>query len=297
MATPPRNGDADRHLPEGFGQLVTRRVDELRAHPSYLRHGLSVSASQLSAISAKCKSAFQDPIVVTRDRVVLDGYARWAAARQQHREVLPCIEYDLTEEDGLELLLQRHRRHAGLNPFLRILLALDLEPSYQEKARANQKAGGQKKGWSTLTKAQKVVVRSQIGAAAGTSTGSVTKVKQILISVQPELQEALRRGEISIHRAWLWRTLRPTEQVKSLRLHQSKKGVGKAIREALSQHKARNAAASSSPVDLARFLSQLNAVRPEAVSVIPIKMPGRNVFISEELMEVLKLKQQELNLK
>jgi hypothetical protein len=269
---------------------VTCRVDELRAHPSYLRHDLSVTASQLSALTAKGELAFRDPIVITQDRVVLDGYARWALARRQRREVLQCLEYRLTEEQGLEMLLQRHRRQAGLNSFLRILLALDLEPWLQEKARANQQAGGQEKGWSNLTKAQKVIVRSQIAAAAGTSTGSVTKVKQLLASIQPELEVALRHGEISIHRAWLWMALPPRTQIEALKLHQSKEGVGKAIREALSQHQARTAPASLSPVDLAKFLSKLNAAPLEPLAVIPIKMRGRTVFLTEELMGSLKLK-------
>ncbi len=288
--------DTEAQLPKESSQLVTCRVDELRAHPSYLRHDLSVTATQLSALSAKGELAFRDPIIITLDRVVIDGYARWALAHRQNRDLLQCLEYDLTEQEGLELLLQRHRRHAGLNAFLRILLTLDLEPYLQEKARANQKAGGQNKGWSNLTKAQKVIVRSQIAAAAGTSTGSVTKVKQLLASMQPELEVALRHGEISIHRAWLWRTLTPTARIEALKAHQSKKGVGKAIREALSQHQARTAPASLFPVDLAKFLSKLNAAATEPLTVISIKMPGRTVFLTEELMEVLKLQQQELTL-
>jgi hypothetical protein len=268
-------------------------VDELRCHPSYRRHNLSVTASQLAAVSARGELAFRDPIVITRDRVVVDGYARWELARRQRREIVQCLEYELTEEESLKWLLQRHRRQAGLNSFLRILLALDLEGSLQEKARANQQVGGQKKGWSNLTKAQRVVVRSQVAAAAGTSSGSVTKVKQFLNSIQPELQEALRRGEISIHRAWLWRALPPTAQLEALTLYRSKKGVGKAIREALSRHQAGITPASLAPVDLAKFLT--NASGPK-VSVIPIKVPGRTVFLSEELMEVLKLQQQELAL-
>jgi hypothetical protein len=296
MAVPSQSKDADPQIPGGPGQLVTCRVDELRAHPSYLRQKLSVTAPQLSALSAKGELAFRDPIIITRNRVVLDGYARWALARHRNREVLPCLEYDLTEEQGLEMLLQRHRRQAGLNSFLRILLALDLEPSLQEKARANQKAGGQKKAWSNLTTAQKVVVRSLIAAAAGTSTGSVTKVKQLIATIQPELEVALRHGKISIHRAWLWRMLSPKEQIKALRLHQSKKGVGKAIREALSQHQARTAPASLSPVDLAKFLSELNAAASQPLTVVPIKMPGIAIFVTEELMEILTLKQQELTL-
>jgi hypothetical protein len=296
MATSAIDENANRRLSKPNGQLVTRRVEELRAHPSYIRHSVSVSASQLSSIAKRGAIAFRDPLAITGEGIVVDGYARWELARRQGRELLLCLEHELTEEESLEWLLQRHRRQMGLNSFLRILLALDLEPSLQEKARANQRAGGQKKGWSDLTKAQKVIVRSQIAAAAGTSAGSVTKVKQLLPSIQPELQEALRGGEVSIHRAWLWRTLRPTAQLEALTLYRSKKGVGKAIRDALSQHQSRSAAASLAPVNLANCLSKINASGLEPIRVIPIKMTGRTVFLTEELMEALKLQQQELTL-
>ena len=253
-AKSPTHENADFRFSKPHGQLVTCRLNELRSHPSYIRHGLSVPASQLSSVAVLGDVAFRDPLVITRDRIVVDGYARWELARRQGREVLQCLEYELTEDEGLECLLQRHRRRMGLNSFVRILLAFDLEPSLQEKARANQQAGGQKKGWSSLTKAQKVVVRSQIALAAGASAGSVTKVKQILATIQPEVQEALRRGEISIHRAWLWRTLLPNDQIDALKLYRSKRGIGKVIREALSQHQRRTAPASLAPVDLGEVL-------------------------------------------
>jgi hypothetical protein len=68
----------------------------------------------------------------------------------------------------------------GFNAFCRIFLALDLEPWLREKARLNQSAGGQNKGSSKLTEAQRVDVRSQIAAAAGVSVGNVTKVQQLI---------------------------------------------------------------------------------------------------------------------
>jgi len=70
------------------------------------------------------------------------------------------------------------------------MLALDLEPDLTEKARANKQVGGQQKGWSNLTKAEQVHVRSKIAKAAAVSTGNVTKVKQLLESIVPEIREA-----------------------------------------------------------------------------------------------------------
>jgi hypothetical protein len=127
-----------RQLDDIQGQPVTCRLDELRPHPSYVRHHLTVPASQLSALAQLGNLAFRDPLVITRDRTILDGHARWKLARRQGRLTLPCIEYELTEPEALQWLIQRHRRPNGLNDFIRIYLALELEPLFKEKARANQ---------------------------------------------------------------------------------------------------------------------------------------------------------------
>ena len=65
-----------------------------------------------------------------------------------------CMEYELTERESLYWLLERHRRSSGLNDFIRILLALELEPWLKNKARLNQQIGGQDKGSSKLTEAE-----------------------------------------------------------------------------------------------------------------------------------------------
>ena len=45
---------------------------ELRPHPSYARHGLSVDARRLSALADRGHRALSDPIAITRDRIVFD---------------------------------------------------------------------------------------------------------------------------------------------------------------------------------------------------------------------------------
>jgi len=104
----------------------------------------------------------REPLVITRDRIVIDGYARLELARRQGRMTLPCIEYELTEQEALHRLLQRLRQSNGPNAFSRILLALDLEPLLTDKARSNQQAGGQNKGSSKLAEAERLDVRKEI---------------------------------------------------------------------------------------------------------------------------------------
>jgi hypothetical protein len=115
-------------------QLAICRLDELQPHPSYVRHRCSVSAAQLSALAALRDVAFRQPIVITRARWIIDGYARWQLARQKGLTTILCIEHDLDEEEALRWLIQSHRPSRGLNSYGRVLLALDLEPCLQERA-------------------------------------------------------------------------------------------------------------------------------------------------------------------
>src|ERR1022692_1184562 len=165
----PRGTEIEQHGLEHPPKLVSRCLDELRPHPSYVRHGLSSSPKQLSALVAIGELAFREPIVFTSNGLIVDGYARFELAQRQRRETVLCLEYELSEEEALHWLLQCHRPSEGHSAFNRALLALDLEPFLKETARANQQWGGQNKGSSSLTEAQTVNIRSKIAAAAGVS--------------------------------------------------------------------------------------------------------------------------------
>ena len=276
-----------RRLDEVHGRLVTCPVDELHPHPSYLRHHLTVPASKLSALAERGDLAFQEPLIITRERTILDGYARLELARLQGRLTLPCIEYELTEVDALRWLLQRHRRSAGLNDFIRILLALELEPLLKEMAHSNQRAGGQNKGSSKLTEAERLDVRSEIAAAAGVSVGNVSKVRQLITSAHSEVLQALRGGEIRIHRAWLWRNQSPAKQIEALRLYRSKKGVNKTIRNLILRHKPKSLPIVSDLANLVRLFCALNSGEFGPVSVMVVKARGKAIYVTEELAHAL----------
>jgi hypothetical protein len=267
-------------------QLATYRVDELHPHPSYVRHQLTVPASKLSALADRGDLGFQEPLLITREGTILDGYARWELARLQGRLTLPCIEYELTEADALRWLLDRHRRSKGLNDFIRILLALELEPLLKEKARSNQRAGGQTKGSSKLTEAERTDVRFQIATAAGVSVGNVTKVKQLVSSGHPDLLEALRRSELSIHRAWKWSRESGGRQIDVLRTYRNTRGVNTAIRELVARHKP-NSLVTPDLMSLVRRLSRFKAEESTSVNVALIRVPGKTIFVTEELMRSL----------
>jgi hypothetical protein len=231
--------------------------------------------------------------MITQDRTILDGYARLELARLRGRATLVCVAYELTESEALHLLLQKHCRSNGLNDFTRIRLALDLEPGFKKQARLNQRAGGQYKGSSKLTEAECVDVRRDIAIAAGVSAGSVSKVKQLTVNARREVLDALRSGEIKIHRAWLWSKQLPEKQLAELRLYRENRATNKTKR-LISRHKPKSLSVALDSTDVVKRLSELDADEAAAVSLIVLKAPGKALYLTEDLLQSLPPVQEEL---
>jgi hypothetical protein len=276
------------------GQIVPCDPQELRPHPSYDRHGLSVSACKLASLRARGEQAFLEHIPITRDRIIIDGYTHWELAKELKRPILHCIEYDLSETEALEWLLQKHRRSNGLNDYSRIMLALDLEPELTEKARINKQIGGQQKGWSNLTKADQRHVRSEIAKAAGVSAGNVTKVKQLNETCVPEIVAALRDKEISIHWAWKLRNETPEDQSDALGRFRFEKGLLKDVRRLAARRQKTCSAAPQNANDLVTSLAQLTVEKLETFRVGVFKGTQPEIFITQELAQILGLEQRKL---
>jgi hypothetical protein len=281
------------------GQFLTCSVCELRPHPSYARHNLSVQAHKLAALADLGDLAFQFPLIITRDRLIIDGYGRWDLAKREGRSTLQCVEYDLDEQEALKWLIQTHRPSQGLSDFIRIELALDLEPYFQKKAALNQHAGGRSKGLSKLTEAERVDSRREIARVAHVSLGNVHKVKRIRAHACLSLLEAARTEEVSINLADKWSNKPETEQQEHLRLFRIEKGIRKKARQLVAAHVAEGSVARADDrifrlSDLVRRLNQLTDTAPEqsnelgSIEVNLVSGPGRAIFVTAELVEALK---------
>lgn len=282
----PRN-DLNLSARKYHGRLVVCRLDELHPHPAYARHRFTVPAEKLSSLAVQGERAFQEPIFITQDHLILDGYARLEFARRRGRSDLPCLQFELSKNEALLWLLHKHRRSNGLNAFGRILLALDLEPWLRERARANQQAGGQNKGSSKLTEVEKLDVRCEIAATAGVSVGNVSKVKRLKTAATAEILDALRCGEVSIHRAWTWSQRGPSDQREALWCHRNERGVTREIRTLISKHRATTSTQALDLLPLLKALFGLDADELGTVDVKLLRARGRTIFITEELVRIL----------
>ena len=184
-----------------------------------IRRGVgSIAATRVRRV-AQQRGPIREPLLTTTAGTILDGHARWQVALDRQQPTLPCIEYDLTEEEALQFVIERHRTSEGLNNFCRIVMALELEPYFRERSHRRRPTTGARTPSSNLTNDEHRDVRKDIARVAGVSTGNVTKVKQLLGSVIPATRDRLLQGEISIHRAWQWRTLTAKAQRDALWAH------------------------------------------------------------------------------
>jgi hypothetical protein len=282
------------------GRLTSYPVHQLRPHPSYARHKFSVQTSQLAALEEHGELAFRSPVFITVEGFIIDGYARWELAKRQGRLTLSCLEYDITEQEALQLLIQTHRRSQGLNDFRRIELALDLEHRFTDQALLNRREGGRLKALSMLTEAEKVDSRRAIAKLAHVSVGNVHKVKYILANSCPALREAASTGEISINLAEKWSHAGEAEQCENLRQNRIRRGIRKKARALVARHAA--VVAKSKPdqqvitlADFVRFMHHLNAIASEqsselgSIEVKVVKDLGKAVLVPQDLFWALEL--------
>ena len=145
--------------------------------------------------------AIREPILITKSGILIFGFPDWHAAVSAGQTEVDCTEFELNDDEALQLILSLHRPRAAWNDFTRTELAFEQEPYFQSKALANQIAGGKHKGLANLPKAQHIDVREKIADLAGVSPRTVGNVKIIVKKAHPQLVEALHNGTITINRA------------------------------------------------------------------------------------------------
>lgn len=243
-------------------QLFSCLVADLKPHPAFERLGLAPDAARLSGLAKRGDAAFDDIVSVTTSLKIIDGYELVQLARSRKRTQVMCLRLQLSEEEALLSLLHKHQRAIGMRPFTRILLALELESWFREKAKSNQSHGGQMKALSTLTEASAVDVRKEIAAAAGVAVGNISKAKAVLAFAASEVLEGTKHGEISLHKAWLWSRLNHRDQQLAYRRYRSEREITTLARKLLSaQPPATPHTKDSSADHLRAFLSTLKVAR------------------------------------
>ena len=176
-------------------------------------------------------------------------------------EAVECIQYSLSEDEALQFILAHHHPQRGWNDFIRICLALKLEPYFQEKALENLRAGGRYKGSATLPEARHIDVRHAVAQVAGVGDRNVSKVKEILNSAHPRLIDALRDSTLYINRVFQWCSLPKGEQLKRFIDDSMERATDKTIRRYIEEDSGYEA------IGILNVLQQQEAHAPGSVLV------------------------------
>ncbi len=264
------------------GRPVVRSLEQLRLHGALEELGWTGLIDDFNDAARLTNPSVTEPILITTNGTILAGFGRWRLAAFDGRHEINCIEYLLSEDEALQFILAPHQIRCRWNAFVRIRLALTLEPYFQKRARDNNRAGGKYKGWANLPEAQHIEVRQEIARAAGVCARNVSNVKTILQAAHPRLKEALLDGTLKINRAMQFCNLPRAEQLDQFIRYSEERATRKVIRQSIARSKKDETSPDSRTVLDA--LQQQEARQPGSVEVRFVRHKRTIVLIGQDLL-------------
>ena len=153
-----------------------------------------------SIIANGCES----PLIVWNGTIV-DGHNRYAIC-QKHDIPFAVAEKDFDgREDAMLWMLRNQLGRRNLNSYQRSELALKFEPLIRMAAKKRQ---GQRNDLNdnlvqnSALSSGVVKSRDKLGKLAGVSHDTIKKVKKLRESADEETKGKLRRGEVTVHKAY-----------------------------------------------------------------------------------------------
>jgi hypothetical protein len=216
---------------------VVRSPQQLRLHPAMEELGWTGVIDELTDAARLKDHSVPEQVLITTNGTILAGFGRWRSAVLDGRHEINCIEYPLGDHKALQFIISHHQPQRGWNAFIRIRLALKLEPYLQQKALENIRAGGKYKGLANLPEAQQIDVRQEIAnfAGFGACARNVSNVKKILEVAHPRLLEALQDGTLTINRAIQFCKLPRAEQLEHFIRYSEERATNKVIRRSIAR--------------------------------------------------------------
>jgi hypothetical protein len=200
-------------------------------HPALEELGWTGVVDEFNDAARLKDQAVPEPILITTNGTILAGFGRWRLAVFERRHEIHCIEYPLGEDESLQFILTYHQSRRGWNDFVRICLALKLEPSVQQKALDHMRGGGKYKGSARLPDLERIDVRREVASIAGVGERNVSNVKNILQSAHPRLVAALHEGALTIHAAMKYCSLPRPDQLERFSADCEYRAVSRVIRQ------------------------------------------------------------------
>ena len=264
---------------------VVRNTGDLRPHPALVDLGFTDFTEELNEAALLKNEVLPDAILVTSDGIILAGLGRWRLAWLQNTPQVQCIEYAINDTESLQFILRVHNTHRGWNSFVRVRLALTLEPYFQGRALENMRAGGRYKGSANLPEASRIDVRQEIAATAGVGARNVSNVKAILNSAIPRLIEAVQNDALSINAAVHLSGLPKREQAEQLVRHIEDREISRVIDRSVSRRQ--EVKTTAEVITLLDKLSRRESRHPGSVAVQIDRRRHAVIVVAEEVLKEL----------
>ena len=264
------------------GRPVVRSPEQLRLHRALEELGWTGVIDELNDVARLKDQSVTEPILITASGTILAGFGRWQLAVFERRYEIHCIEYPLGDDEALQFIISHHQPQRAWNAFVRIRLALTLEPYLQQTVRDNMHAGGKYKGLANLPEAQHIDVREKIARDAGVCARNVGNVKTILKVAHPRLLEALLDGTLTINRAIQFCKLPRAEQLEQFIRYSEERATNKVIRRSIARPKEEKI--SPDVVTVLDALQQQEARRPGSVAIRVGRHKRTVVLIGQDLI-------------
>lgn len=152
-----------------------------------------------SIVANGCES----PLIVW-DGVIVDGHNRYAIC-QKHSIPFAITEKKFETRDvALLWMLRNQLGRRNLNNYQRSELALKLEPLLKAESKQSQlrKVAGDFVPQNSAEQKSRGETRSKLGKLAGVSHDTIKKVKKLNESADEETKGKLRRGEVTVNKAY-----------------------------------------------------------------------------------------------
>jgi hypothetical protein len=270
------------------GRPVVRSPKQLRLHGALDELGCCCTIEELNHAAQLKDWPELEPIRVTTKGRIFAGFGRWRLATLEGKHEIACLEYPFSDDEALQLILTHHRPKRGWNDFVRIRLALTLQPYFQQKALENMRAGGKYKGSTNLPEAERIDVRQEIAKAAGTGFRNVDKVKAILLHAHPSIIAALQTDRVKIHRAWKWCTLSKSDQITAFAHYEEKRIEQKVLRE----FPAGDANLLLDPGQVIKTLEVTEAQHPGSIEIRTSRSKRTVVILGQDLLQALEIQRE-----
>jgi hypothetical protein len=264
------------------GRSVVRSPEQLRLHRALEGLGWTGVIDEFNDAVRRKSPSIPEPILITTTGTILAGFGRWRLAVSEGSHQISCIEYELSENDSLQFILTHHQTRHGWNAFVRICLALTLEPALQQKALDNMRDGGKYKGLANLPDVQRINVRQEVADAASVGARNVANVKTLLKLAHPRLMEALRDGTLTINGAMQLCKVPRGQQLEQFIRYSEERATRKVIRQSVSRPRREKTSPNLSEV--LETLRQQEARHPGSVRVQAGRLQRTLILIGQDLL-------------